>query len=37
MMDLFHRSFLDDLISEGYPISDVIVYLAAEFVLRLWV
>ena len=35
MMDLFRRSFLDDLISECNPISDVIVYLAAEFVLRL--
>lgn len=35
IMDLFHRSFLDDLISDDNPISDVIIYFAAECVLRL--
>lgn len=35
VMNLFHCDFLDDLISDDNPFPDVIVYLAAECVLRL--
>ena len=35
IMDLFHCSFLDDLISDDNPISYVIVDFATECILRL--